>query len=127
MRGPEGTKVNNQDLTQITILEHEAWSLPKAGPRPSHLEEGVSASRCGEQGRLLEEVSCARGPEGWIIFGPRETKERILVEETACTRTWRWERPGACVGTVDIAGFCFCILGMCRRKRLQSATRMQKA
>lgn len=87
MLATEGTKANNQDLTQITILQHESWSLPKTAPKHSHLEEGVGASHCGEQGRLLEEVSFALGPKGWITFGPREIQKRILVEGAACTRT----------------------------------------
>ena len=66
--------------------------LPKRtkGKKCLHPEESLNASHCGEQGRLPGRG----GPEGWIRFGPREMEERILVEETACTSTWRWERSG---------------------------------
>ena len=62
--------------------------------------ETLNSSHCGEHRSLPGRG----GPEGWIRFGPREMEERILVKETACTRTWRWERSGP-VGEQQVVQF----------------------
>ena len=89
--------------------------LPKRtnGKKCQHPEESLNASHCGEHGRLPG----GGGPEGWIRFGPREMEERILLEETACTRTWRWGRSGP-VWEQQVVQFALCFEDDMRKRQV---------